>query len=781
MMAQVQEELNKSLQELCTNMRTYHSYHMESQGAENRLRGSERQLSAQPGASGLRKLQRNRDKWHEKYSDNKLRTSKARNEYLLSLCSVNAALDQCYGIDLQHVADLCNLGFYACLTRTFRTYLSAEYGLNESRNQSLDLLENGVNELETGAHRARFLESTFAGNTNSIAPPVFLFQTHTGDEVCQITAQEPIQGELVTRYEGIKQRLTGLRTENEEVKKTMDASLQYLQNLVNTDDYNVSSLFQDLDPEGSPVASPPEPFGGKASLESRHKQLETETFFLEKFKAFMATSNVITKLQAKQELIQKTLGEDESSSSSSTRPPSIPPKPTKCKRLRPCSRVPISLFCGDLDSYIKESGQTIPLVVESCVRYINLYGLQHEGIFRVPGSQAEVNKLRNAFERGEDPLEDGEMSCDIDSVAGVLKLYFRTLQIPMFPKCMLSEFLACNKIVDVQEQTEQLMKLVSELPLTKIIVLRFLFAFLSHLSHFRDENMMDPSNLAICFGPTLMPVPEDLDPVGCQPHVNDIITAIITHHEAVFPGPNSLPGPLYEACMIPDFCDHSELDTTAAEELAQDGTTEASVSEKEVNLSETVAKIDDLEHSPQISDDLWKSRPSRVEHDSCAMPDSVAECKRPTSLSSLDEVSWQGEAGMHFAEQSRPNRAPSLEAAKRGTSSHRGFTSRCSPELRLSGPDPSIRAQLHPRPMSLGQITPDLVLDTLHEPAFWRGIEGQTAVGRQLQGTDCAGTEVPTQTTFQLPPQALTDSSGPKKAHVGHQGGPSPVTDFVSQ
>uniref|UniRef100_A0A8C4PZ89 Rho-GAP domain-containing protein n=1 Tax=Eptatretus burgeri TaxID=7764 RepID=A0A8C4PZ89_EPTBU len=461
---------------------------------------------------------------------------------------------------------LCNLGFYACLTRTFRTYLSAEYGLNESRNQSLDLLENGVNKLEAGAHRARFLESTAAGNTNSMAPPVFLFQTHTGDEVCQITAQEPIQSELVTRYEGIKQRLTGLRTENEEVKKTMDASMQYLHNLVNTDDYNVSSSFQDLDPEGSPV---------KKTILSRNiqsiAQLRTMTnptlTYLQKFKTFMATSNVITKLQAKQELIQKTLGEGE------TEPPSIPPKPTKCKRLRPCSRVPISLFCGDLDSYIKESGQTIPLVVESCVRYINLYGLQHEGIFRVPGSQAEVNKLRNAFERGEDPLEDGELSYDIDSVAGVLKLYFRTLQTSMFPKCMLSDFLACNK------QTEQLLKLVSDLPLTKIIVLRFLFAFLSHLSHFRDENMMDPSNLAICFGPTLMPVPEDLDPVACQPHVNDIITAIITHHEAVFPGPDLLPGPLYEM----------------------------------------VAKIDCTEHLPHISDDWWKSRPSRVEHDSCAM------------------------------------------------------------------------------------------------------------------------------------------------------------------
>lgn len=28
-------------------------------------------------------------------------------------------------------------------------------------------------------------------------------------------------------------------------------------------------------------------------------------------------------------------------------------------------------------------------------------GLQHEGIFRVSGSQVEVNDIKNAFERGE--------------------------------------------------------------------------------------------------------------------------------------------------------------------------------------------------------------------------------------------------------------------------------------------------------------------------------------------------------------------------------------------
>uniref|UniRef100_A0A4W5L1J6 Rho-GAP domain-containing protein n=1 Tax=Hucho hucho TaxID=62062 RepID=A0A4W5L1J6_9TELE len=42
----------------------------------------------------------------------------------------------------------------------------------------------------------------------------------------------------------------------------------------------------------------------------------------------------------------------------------------------------------------------IPVVVESCIRFINLHGLHHEGIFRVPGSQREVNHIRDAFERG---------------------------------------------------------------------------------------------------------------------------------------------------------------------------------------------------------------------------------------------------------------------------------------------------------------------------------------------------------------------------------------------
>lgn len=71
------------------------------------------------------------------------------------------------------------------------------------------------------------------------------------------------------------------------------------------------------------------------------------------------------------------------------------------------------------------------------------------------------------------------------------------------------------------------------------------------LSEFSDENMMDPYNLAVCFGPTLLPVPADRDQVQFQPHVNEIVRTIIVHQEDIFPliEPNADKSALYEKCL----------------------------------------------------------------------------------------------------------------------------------------------------------------------------------------------------------------------------------------
>ena len=56
--------------------------------------------------------------------------------------------------------------------------------------------------------------------------------------------------------------------------------------------------------------------------------------------------------------------------------------------------------------------------------------------------------------------------------------------------------------------------------------------------------MMDPYNLAICFGPTLVPIPTDRDQVIYQNLVNELIKNFIIFNEDIFPSDGL--GTLYE-------------------------------------------------------------------------------------------------------------------------------------------------------------------------------------------------------------------------------------------
>lgn len=98
----------------------------------------------------------------------------------------------------------------------------------------------------------------------------------------------------------------------------------------------------------------------------------------------------------------------------------------------------------------------------------------------------------------------------------------------------------------------------------KIVLLRFhhLICFqLLSLSEYADENMMDAYNLAICFGPTLMPAPEDKDQVQYQNQVNDLIKNMIVFHDDLFP--KDLGGTIYEKYISqePFDCDVGDSPT----------------------------------------------------------------------------------------------------------------------------------------------------------------------------------------------------------------------------
>ncbi|XP_056251688.1 SLIT-ROBO Rho GTPase-activating protein 3-like isoform X2 [Seriola aureovittata] len=619
---QMHEELVKVTNELYTVMKTYHMYHTESLSAESKLKDAEKQEEKHIGKandistsllryghderpqrrSSVKKMEKMKEKRQAKYSENKLKCTKARNDYLLNLAATNALVAKYYIHDVSDMIDCCDLGYHASLARTMRTYLSAEYSLETSRHEGLDLLEGAVDAMDIRGDKLKFMDT----HSQIFCPPArFDYQPHMGDEVCQVSAQQPVQTELLMRYHQLQSRLATLKIENEEVRKTLDATMQTLQDMLTVEDFDVSDAFQHSQSTESVKSASSDSYMSKANISKRRaNQQETEGFYFTKYKEYLNGSNLIVKLQAKHDLLKQTLGEGERAEYGTTR---------GRRNVRARSQ---------------DSGQPIPVVVESCIRYINLYGLQQQGIFRVPGSQVEVNDIKNAFERGEDPLVDDQTDHDINSVAGVLKLYFRGLENPLFPKERFLDLISTTKLDPGGERAHHLQQIIVTLQRPVIIVMRYLFAFLNHLSQYSDENMMDPYNLAICFGPTLMPIPDDQDPVACQAHVNEVIKTIIIHHEVIFPTQRELDGPVYEKCMAggEEYCESPHSEPGALDEV--DNGTGPNTSDEELEQIEAIAKFDYVGRSPRelsfkkgaslllylrASEDWWEGRHNGVD------------------------------------------------------------------------------------------------------------------------------------------------------------------------
>uniref|UniRef100_A0A8B9JSM9 SLIT-ROBO Rho GTPase-activating protein 2 n=1 Tax=Astyanax mexicanus TaxID=7994 RepID=A0A8B9JSM9_ASTMX len=587
---QLQEDLMKVLNELYTVMKTYHMYNTDSINAESKLKEAEKQEEKQMGRSArqedrqtprspdsltsirlddkpvrrssVKKIEKMKEKRQAKYTENRLKAIKARNEYLLALEATNCCVFKYYIHDLSDLIDCCDLGYHASLNRALRTYLSAEFNVETSKHGGLETIENAAENLEANADKQRLMETY----NNIFCPPMrFDFQSHMGDQV-------PLQSELLQRCQQLQSRLSTLTIENEEVKKTMEATLQTIQDMVTIEDFDVTDCFHHSNSMESVKSTMSESFMSKPSLAKRRaNQQETEQFYFTKLKEFLEGRNLITKLQAKHDLIEKTLGENLSKHPGILAPPVTPPTHTH-------THTPFSF---------------IPLMVESCIRFISRHGLHHEGIFRVSGSQVEVNDIKNAFERGEDPLAGDQNDHDMDSIAGVLKLYFRGLEHALFPKEVFHDLMSCVSMENLQERATHIHKVLLTLPTNTLVVMRYLFAFLNHLSQYSEDNMMDPYNLAICFGPTLMSVPEGHDQVSCQAHVNELIKTIIIHHESIFPGPRELEGPIYEHGGAPEeYCDSPHIEPPLVDAPAPDTVSEIHNSDDESDPIEAIARFD---------------------------------------------------------------------------------------------------------------------------------------------------------------------------------------------
>ncbi|XP_011504329.1 PREDICTED: SLIT-ROBO Rho GTPase-activating protein 1-like isoform X2 [Ceratosolen solmsi marchali] len=583
------EEILRVLHELHTTMKTYQGYQAESRQAETKLRVAEQQRTKLEVANAPpEKLARSKkykliekevNKRKSKYTEAKLKALKARNEYILCLEASNTTIHKYFVDDLSDLIDCMDFGFHNCIARALLMHCSAEEGRQRSLQFGAEQLSSCVGSLDSRADKQRFLESHHAA---FMIPKKFEFQGQRGDDAPESELQKVLHTEMEQRLQQLQQRVTSLRTESEEVWKTLETAEASLLEMFTAKDYDCSRYFGD---NAMPTSKPPE----TVQIKLRADRQETEEFYLTKFREYLLGTSRIARLDAKQEYIRQSLLEGSNSSPN----PSISATKQKQARRKRIGRLQMNgqpkLFGGSLEEYLESTNQEIPLIMKSCIRVINLYGLHHQGIFRVSGSQVEINNFREWFERGEDPLADMTDASDINSVAGVLKLYLRELREPIFPIIYFEQLMELAQLDSKQDFVTKMKAVISSLPRPVVIVMRYLFAFLNHLSEFSDENMMDPYNLAICFGPTLVPVPEDKDQVQYQNQVNELIKNIITLCEEIFP--DDIGGIQYEKYISrePDDVDVGDSPT---DQVQEDMDSEVYPSEDESENLEATAQFD---------------------------------------------------------------------------------------------------------------------------------------------------------------------------------------------
>lgn len=118
------------------------------------------------------------------------------------------------------------------------------------------------------------------------------------------------------------------------------------------------------------------------------------------------------------------------------------------------------VFGLSLNELFKRDGSAVPMVVYQCIQAVDLFGLEVEGIYRLSGTASHITKIKAMFDNGKlrnrfsntttnDDTDSSEVDFrnpesffhDVNSVAGLLKQFFRDLPDPLLTTENYAEFI----------------------------------------------------------------------------------------------------------------------------------------------------------------------------------------------------------------------------------------------------------------------------------------------------------------------------------------------------
>ncbi|XP_059426321.1 rho GTPase-activating protein 15-like isoform X2 [Carassius carassius] len=176
--------------------------------------------------------------------------------------------------------------------------------------------------------------------------------------------------------------------------------------------------------------------------------------------------------------------------------------------------------CG-LELLCEREKSSVPQFVRKCTDTVERRGLETDGIYRVSGNLAVIQKLRFAVNHERAVTTDGRYLFpedlvqerldlddpqweDIHVITGALKLFFRELPEPLVPYEFFQDIVETVKLSDHEDKVERLKLLVLSMPPPNHHTLQHMIRHLRRVMECSDSNRMTTQNIGIVFGPTLM-------------------------------------------------------------------------------------------------------------------------------------------------------------------------------------------------------------------------------------------------------------------------------------
>lgn len=163
------------------------------------------------------------------------------------------------------------------------------------------------------------------------------------------------------------------------------------------------------------------------------------------------------------------------------------------------------VFGVPLDTLFARDQSAVPLLVYQCIQAIDLFGLETEGIYRQSGTASHISQLRSAFDNlppsspSLDFRNPANFFHDVNSVATLLKQFFRELPDPLFTKEGYAGFIEAARTEGEGERRDALHQRINDLPDPNYATLRALVLHLHRVVECEGRNRMGSGNLAICF------------------------------------------------------------------------------------------------------------------------------------------------------------------------------------------------------------------------------------------------------------------------------------------